>query len=144
MDVNTWAAAPGRLGEGGDPLPANAVCWRCGAVPATSSPCTEKRGAGPPWQHEFLDRESARPWGDYRLDELYMLTAYLEGKARSSLYTALSFKALVARGRELGFSRTQRYQHKFAQALYAEKATKRLRLLTWSIEEYERRVKEGG
>lgn len=117
------------------------MCWRCGAVPFESTPCTEKRGNGPPWQHEFYDRQLDHPWVDWPLTELYDLAVYLSGKARSSLATAQAFQALASHAAELGYSRTRRWSFRFATGLYQEKANKRIRLLDWAIDEYERRVK---
>lgn len=155
--MDRWIHGEGRLGEpalrsaAGDapdlPGPGQQVirrkiCWRCGATPATSSPCTEKRGDGPPWRHQFLDRDLDHPWTDWDLDDLEALCLYLGGKARSSLLTATAFGDLVDNAKLLRLSRARVSGHMFARGLYREKAAKRILLFDWALAEFERRLKE--
>lgn len=129
----------------GDMLPSleelrqHMVCWRCGAIAYESSPCTEKRGDGPPWRHEFMDRRSMHPWPDWPLAELIELARYLAGKSASSLATAKAFDALVRAGDRIPAPERERQSHRFAAALYANKAAKRIRLLDWVVAEVSRR-----
>lgn len=140
MSRAAWIHGEGRLGEG--PAGPGQTCWRCGEVPPAASPCTEKRGDGPPWRHDFQDRATFHPWRDYVYAELMELGRYLQGKSLSSLATARAFDALVTYGERIGFSAGARQSHVFARALYADKAAKRIRLLDWVMDELEERAPE--
>lgn len=118
------------------------VCWRCGATPGDESPCTEKRGEGPPWQHDFRDRASD-PWVDWPTEEVHQLALYLGLKATSSLRTAFAFDGLTKHAADMGISRATRYQYALAAQLYAQKATKRTRLLDWAMDVWEARIRKG-
>lgn len=122
------------------------ICWRCGAQGYAGGPCTEKRGDGPPWEHQYVNRtQIIDPWArhGYGLEELIDLARYLAGKSMSSLATARAFRALVDNADRLGLSKRERDSHLFATALYADKAAKRTRLLDWAVDAIELRLEEG-
>ena len=133
---------PGPAGGPAIDVSADLLCWRCGADYPPTSPCTEKRGDGPPWHHAYLERsKSIDPWRvhGYGDAELLNLARYLAGKSLSSLATAKAFGALVAYGDRMGFEPAQRQSHMFAATLYAQKATKRIRLLDWVLDAIDER-----
>lgn len=128
-----WLAGEGRLGAQKGP---QLVCWRCGASQRKGAPlsgCTEKRGTGQPWAHEYFDPELVDPWRDLPTMEILSLATYLQLKATGSLATVETWTAMWTEGQRDG-------QIGYAIALYREKAEKRARLLGWALDVLERRL----
>jgi hypothetical protein len=139
--INRWldtsdgarlGAAPRPLPRGDKPLGyldlEDVACCRCGAsaLGAPMTECTEKRGEGPPWEHEYR-RTTGDPWRTTLNDtDLLEQAAYLATKAYSSLKTAAAFAECQG-------------PDSYAAQLYREKSDKRLRLLAWTVKVIEAR-----
>jgi len=111
--------------------PAGLVCWRCGAASEDGAPlsgCTEKRGPGRPWAHDYKKPGTDHPWAADSDQDLVDLVDYLAMKATGSWMTCLAFGEL------------ETLAGRYAEELYREKAMKRGRLLRWAIGELTIRI----
>lgn len=131
------------------------VCFRCGASSWKGAPlsgCSEKRGTGVPWKHEYYYPERDDPfrmpidastdyaeWRRMTLAELIAFARYLGLKSQGSLSAAISWTAI----RDTFAPGPDDRAIQYAIALYREKAEKRGRLMSWVLNVIDRRLAAG-